>query len=102
MTSRQATRTLVPWLAILTIPGLFATQAPAAPPDPVDILSVTSTASALEVVHSPVPDGVRRSVYKLDRAEGYWKRRRMRYAGQSGIDSFKTVMDSNDVRCIRQ
>lgn len=47
----------------------------AAPPAPVEILSVTSTNSTLEVTRAPLPDGIRvTGAFKFDRAQGGWRR----------------------------
>jgi hypothetical protein len=64
---------------VLAIPVLTATPAIGAAPDPVDIVKVSSTESTLEIVHGPAPDGVKRSLYKLDRAEGFWRRPKASY-----------------------
>lgn len=66
-------------LAVFTMAVLTATASLGAAPDPVNVVSVSSTATTLEIVHGPVPDGVKRSLYKLDRAEGYWRRPKASY-----------------------
>lgn len=79
-------------LAIITMSGLWTGTVLAAPPDPVDVLSVTSTATTLEIVHSHVPAGARRALYKLDRAQGFWRRPRR---GMSYDPATRTYSDPN-------
>lgn len=79
-------------LAILSLPGSLAVPAFAAPPDPVDILSVTSTETTLEIVHGPRPADTRGGVFKLDRAEGFWKRYK---AGGAYDPETRTYSDPN-------
>lgn len=52
----------------------------------VDITSVESVEDHLVIVHSAVPTGSRRSLYRMDRSVGYWRRPSagsMRYEAQS-------------------
>lgn len=46
----------------------------AAPPDPVDIVSVVSTDAALQIVHTPRIAGASHGFFKFDRARGSWGR----------------------------